>query len=227
MNRIRKINNTYQVLLTPSYATELNMELMVGNWSDPHLKGFYVKEFSTLQEAQHEALKYGNIEWDKLVRIHIDFFHIIKKKIKKILDEYKFIYELDAHLTSPNELKDTMFDRVIQFGNRFSLTYDLNDIMMIRIVNPWTKNLEEMCKILKKHKDLNLFSEKVVDKKIFHLIGKTTLGTTYEIKLWPTTIHHWAQWQKINKIKNTDNMKSFYDKTLKLQHLIDNDIHIR
>lgn len=227
MNRIRKINNIYQVLSTPNLPMAPGMEIISGNWEDAHLKGFCVKDYDNLSDAQMDAFSQSDIDWNKLVSMHIDFFHIIKKKITSILDAHRFIYEIDARLTTPDDLKNITFDRVIKFGSRFTLTYDMNDIINITIVNPWTANLKEMVSILKKNPDLHIKNTEIFDEKITHIIGMTPLGTMYEIKLWPTIIHNWAKWQKINCVKNMEHMKHMYDRSLDLQKNMDNGLRIR
>ena len=227
MNRIRKINNVYQVLHTPALQLEPHMELIAGNWEDPHLKGFYVKEFDSLADAQMEAFSQADIDWNKLVSMHADFYSYIVNQIKTVLDQHKFIYEIDERLMKPEELKHITFDRVINFGGRYTLTYNMNDIVNIVITNPWSKNLKEMAVILNNTPDLHIKKINVFDDVVVRLIGITPLGTTYEIKLWPTIIHNWAKWQQVNNETNMKHMKQLYNKTLKLQNTIDSDIRIR
>ena len=227
MNRIRKINNIYQVLSTPNLPMAPGMEIISGNWEDAHLKGFCVKDYDNLSDAQMDAFSQADIDWHKLVGMHIDFYHMITKKIKSILDAHRFIYEIDTRLMTPDDLKNITFDRVIKFGSRFTLTYDMNDIVNITIINPWTDNLKEMVSILKKSPELNIRNMEVFDGKITHIVGTTPLGTMYEIKLWPTVIHNWAKWQQVNCVKNMEHMKKMYDESLKLQKDIDKGMRIR
>jgi hypothetical protein len=225
MNRIRVINNTFQVLETPNLVYDGDMGLLVGGWNDPTLRGFCVKEFNTLEEAQCVAFRQSDINWYKLVSMHVDAYHLICKKVESVLAKHKFIYNIDKRLANPDDLKDITFDRVIKLGKRFSLTYDMNDIINITISNPWTENLREMANILKRA--LGMSRIDIVNGKIFHLIGKTDLGTTYEIKLWPTVVHNWAKWQNINCSKDNMAIKKMFEDVMKLQETIDNSLRIR
>ena len=74
----------------------------------------------------------------------------------------------------------------------------MNDIINFKIVNPWSHNLREMEKHLTKQSRLNIFkrSEK---NKVIHLIGRTDIGTTYEIMLCPSIINNWIKWKTINQ----------------------------
>ena len=55
-----------------------------------------------------------------------------------------------------------------------------------------TENLKEMAKYLYQNKNLMINELKIVDSKIFYLLGQTPLGTTYEIKLIPTLLYYWV-----------------------------------
>lgn len=57
MNRIRKYNNSYQVLLTPYMIGSQVPSLMLGDWYSVNMTNYCVKEFGTLKEAYCESLK--------------------------------------------------------------------------------------------------------------------------------------------------------------------------
>ena len=131
MNRIRKIGDTYQVLITPSIVSDASIGLMYGNWTDADLKGFCIKAYDDLADAQCEALRLPDINWKRIVSSHVDFFKDIKQKVSNLLDKYNLIYEMKATIVQPDDLKNTLFDRVIKFGDRFSLSHHMNDIISI------------------------------------------------------------------------------------------------
>ena len=39
MNRIRKVNEHYEILITPHQRFNAGTEILLGNWTDPNLKG--------------------------------------------------------------------------------------------------------------------------------------------------------------------------------------------
>lgn len=216
MNRIREIDGIYQVLITPTLDLAPDMELMIGNWEDKNLKGFRIKEFDNLQDAYYYSAEYPDINWVKLVRMHKDFYNIIGQKVRKILDSYNFTYNIETRLIEPKDLKATVFKRVINEGSRFSLTYNLNDVVSVVITNPWYSNLLDMEKALKGIRDLRV--RKIIKKgKIISLVGSTDLGTMYEIKLIPSLIHHTLKWQDKHKVYNKKIVSDMY----KTQKLID------
>lgn len=223
MNRIRKINNIYQVLHTPDTYLTPSMEMLIGKWDDDNFIGFHVKEYTNLYEAQCDAYQHADIQWYKLVSMHVDSYHKIRKIIKDYLDVGGYIYEYDTRLATPEELKDITFDRIIR-NQRFTLTHNMNDIINISISNPWTQNVKMMANYLKNIKELRIKYIKIYDNKVYHLIGKTDLGTIYEIKLWPTLIYNWAKWQIKNN--NDDIIKDSYKKIILSQNDLDNGIII-
>ena len=76
MNRIRKVDNMYQVLITPDIKISPDSALLIGNWSDESLRNFYVLQFESLNDAQAEAFKYPDIDWYKIVLNHKYIFEI-------------------------------------------------------------------------------------------------------------------------------------------------------
>lgn len=202
MNRVRNYNDKFQVLITPCNKFDTGFELMLGNWTDEHLKNYHIMEFPTFEQALEESNKYPNIDWMKLVNFHKDIYVKLYKIIKSELETYSFIVEFEPKLADPFELKHAMFNRVLKFGNRFRLCYDLNDIIGYHIINPWISNLKEISKILESNDNLRI--SKIVNDKtgIIRLIGTTDIGTTYEIVLWTTLVANWARW--VNKHEKLD-----------------------
>jgi hypothetical protein len=219
MNRIlKKNNNLYQVMITPTFISNSSMELILGQWiqdktprtgcskktltfpiSDEHIRGYRVAEFSTLQDAMDLAFKYPTIDWNKLVNIHQDAFPVIVNTVRNTLANGSFIVEIDSHLMNPTELKETMFKRVLRNGERFNLFYDANDVISINIINPWTRNIIEMANLLRVVPNLRI--KKIIRSEThITLIGVTDADTTFEIRLWTSLIAQWVRWVKNNDI---------------------------
>ncbi len=226
MNRIREYNFRYQVLITPTMPYHTSFELMLGNWTDEHLRNYYILEFDNLGDAQCEAFKHPDLDWEKLVLLHQHAFYDLKKLIKEILNSHNFIGEIQPRIFSPEELKQTMFDRVMYYGKRFTLKYKMNDVIAFHIVNPFTKNLNEVSEYLENDSRLRII-RKFVNNGVIHLIGKTDVGTTYEIGLWPTMIAQWARWAEENPQISNENKKYTFMESIKKQEQLDSGFEIR
>lgn len=233
MNRIRKVNNIYQVLITPDFKISPDSSVLIGNWDDESFRNFYILQFESLNDAQYEALKYPDIDWYKLTLNHSHIFKRLEYTIKAIIDESGFQTEFRSHLLDPESLKNTFMDRVQNAGERFNLRYSVNDIISFTIVNPWTNNLHYISKILENYRshlyrdDLRIKNKKIVDGKIICLYGFTEFGTIYEIKLVPTLLDQWASWYKKNGFRNEKNASELYVKYIKMQDTIDNGPVVR
>lgn len=215
MNRIRPYNGNYQVLYTPNLVIAPSMELVIGNWEDEHFRNFYIKEFPTLPDAQCAAFQLPDLDWYKLVRIHVDYFHHLSKLIGDVLSQHRFIVDYKPNLMDPQVLKEVTFNRVMQLGNRFNMTYGMNDIISFCIVNPWTANLTEIADVLASVPQLRIRRKRTYDGKMIHLIGYTELGSTYEIKLWPTVLYQWVTWKNDHiqePIREEDDFHAGYGK---------------
>ena len=66
MNRIRKIDNNYQVLITPDIKLSPDSSLLIGNWEDESLRNYYILQFESLNDAQAEAYNYPDIDWYRI-----------------------------------------------------------------------------------------------------------------------------------------------------------------
>ena len=226
MNRIREYNYRYQVLITPTMPFNSSFELMLGNWTDEHLRNYYILEFDNLGDAQCEAFTHPDLDWDKLVLLHQNAYYDIQKIIKEILKSYNFIGEIQPRILSPEELKQNMFDRVMYYGKRFTLKYKMNDIIAFHIINPFSKNLEKVSEYLENDSRLKII-RKFVNNGVIHLIGKTDVGTTYEIGLWPTMISQWARWAEENPQISNENKKYTFMESIKKQEQLDSGFEIR
>ena len=226
MNRIRKYNNKYQVLITPTQPYNPSFEFIMGNWSDEHLRNFYILEFDTLGEAQCEAYKLPDIDWRVMVLNYKSAFHDTREIIKNVLDRERFIVDFDARYMTPDEAKNTFFNRVMNFGKRFTLVYHMNDIIHYHITNPWTKNCLEIADKLIKEPSLRII-KKIIHSGTILLIGKTDLGTTYEIIIWPNLIAQWAKWSQENGNLPRENIQNAFKKAIDAQNKLDSQEIIR
>lgn len=230
MNRIRFYNNTFQVLITPHTLNSASFETLIDNWLDSSFNNFFVVSYPSLLLAQNEAMKHPDIDWYKLHIIHMDNFKIIRDKVEKLLMMKSLIVDFKPRLSTPEEIKNAMFDRVLNNEGNFSLTYNFNDIININIINPWYKNIIFIANLLKSQKDLNIINVNVDNYGLIELTGRTDIGTTYQIKLWTTIIYNCFANFNNNKNNNLPN-KNFnynYQKSIELQKTIDdNNFYIR
>lgn len=195
MNRIRRINNSYQVLITPGIKISPDSSLMFGLWADPSLRGYYVKTFESMNEAMCEAFKYPDIDWTRLVINHEHIFIRLRNLLTNIIREnVPDQIQIRSDLMSAETFKNTMMDRVILYGSRFNLKDHFSDLINFTIVSPYTFVLFKTSEILMKYRDhlyvnnLRIRDKKVIDNKIIYLLGLTDQGTVYQIKLVPTLL---------------------------------------
>jgi hypothetical protein len=229
MNRIRRVGNTYQCLVTPSRAYDVGFEFLTGSWTDESLMGFDVLECRTYNEAECEAIEHPDIDWVKLVEFHKEPFFFLRDHIKSLLDTVKVVIEFKPVLMHPQQVKTTMFNRVLK-GKRdmidknsttgFRTVDDMNDIINFTIINPWTKNLSEIEKRLMRSDRLRIFN-RIEKNGIIHLIGRTDLDTTFEIILTTSIMDNWMEWRRVNIDKPIELHMSTLKNCLKTQRLID------
>lgn len=241
MNRIRKYNNLYQVLITPTQKFNVSFDFILGSWTDPSLMGFKVLTFDNYGDAECEASKYPDINWDQLVDFHKDNFTFFRSEIKKVVDYSEMAVDYIPSLLTPEQTRNKMFDRVLMgmkyedsdtdnpedVDSDFRLVYDMNDIISFTIINPWTHNLKEMEIHLANQSRLNLF-KKINDPKsgITHMIGRTDIGTTYEIILCPSIIYNMMKWKWINN-PSPKTFKLKLQNILSLQKHLDDSFRLR
>ena len=133
---------------------------------------------------------------------------------------------LEPRMLNAEELKNTVFNRVMRYGERYNLSYNMNDVISFNIVNMWTKNLDEISSHLINDFRLRIRKVKRVSGIII-LIGITDVSTAYEIRLIPTLFDQYIKWMKNNNITNVDLKKNMLDKCIKQQVAIDNGTVIR
>ena len=227
MNRIRKLDDKYQVILTPTLQMSPDSSLIIGNWEDESLRNYQVLQFETMNDAMAEAYNYPDIDWYKMVLNHKYIFERLEKTLKSILEKNNLSVEFKSKLLDPITLKNTMFDRVIKGGGRFNLKTGLNDIISFTIINPYSNTLHNISRLIENHRehvyrdDLRIRSKKIIDGKIICLYGSTEFGTIYEIKLVPTLLDQWTTWYNKVGYKNEENATELYSQTLKKQETVD------
>jgi len=227
MNRIRKVDNGYQVLITPDIKVSPDSALLIGNWTDENLRNYYLLHFHSLNDAQCAAYDYPDIDWYRIVLNHKYIFLRLKDTIQTILKNNNLNVELQSVLMEPEMLKEVIFERVARGGDRFNLRYGMNDVISFTIVNPWSNNLHTIAKLIENHRehlyrdDLRIRYKKIVDGKIICLYGATEFGTIYEIRLIPTLLQQWGEWYNKVGYKNGRNADDLYNKYLKQQNEID------
>ena len=222
MNRIRISNGKYQVLITPDYVNSANFEVLLDNWLDTCFNNYYITEFDNLQDALYYALKFPDIDWYKLVSHHIENYKKLKGILQEIITRFNFSTDFKPSITTPEELKNSMFDRIGLSKKQFNTTFGLNDVITFNILNPWSKNLDFIAKVFEKENKLNIFARHNKDNAIY-LTGKTDIGTSYSIVLMPTHIYSTLKWLMKNK-ENTNAENIFehvYNKAMEQQKEID------
>lgn len=229
MNRIRKFGDTYQVLITPTQVSNAGFELLRGDLSsfdDSFLRNYTVLTFNTMAEAQVEAFNYPDVDWDSIVLLHNNAFVDLGQLIQQDLDAINISAVFEPKMLNAEELKNTVFNRVMRYGERYNLSYNMNDVISFNIVNMWTKNLDEISSHLINDFRLRIRKVKRVSGIII-LIGITDVSTAYEIRLIPTIFDQYIKWMKNNNITNVDLKKNMLDKCIKQQATMDNGPVIR
>jgi hypothetical protein len=224
MNRVRQYGDKFQVLITPHHRFHVGLELMLGNWTDPHFSNFRVETYNSWEDAMDRAYQFPDINWDQLILYHKDIFAKIYDVIKYEISVNNFDISnctIEPRLLNPYQAKNIMFDRVLNLGDRFRLAYNMNDIISFHITNIYTANLEELAEIFSVNQALRIIY-KTQENGIIKLVGKTDLGTSYEIILSTTLVAEWRKWaeknydlpdkQKIKKLKETLEQQKLLDK---------------
>jgi hypothetical protein len=228
MNRIRKYDNRYQVIITPHIIVSPDSSLMLGNWLDQDLQNYKVISFDLLQDAQYEALKYPDIDWYRIIVNHKYIFHRLCEQLKTIINKSGINVEFIQHLMTPDEFKNSMFDRIIsQYTSQNPRTF-IPDIISFTIINPWTENLNKLSKFIEAYRehlyrdDMRIRHKKIIDDMVIYLYGVTEAKTVFQIKLIPTLLYHWSLWNNNNNNNNTILSDNLYKKYISQQNAIDN-----
>lgn len=229
MNRIRKFNNKYQVIITPHISISPDSSILLGNWMDINFRDCYVLEYPSLQDALAEALNYPDIDWYRIVMNHKYVFERIKNTLKDISSNYPV--QFIPKLMSPTGFKNKIFDKVIHFSgtkNRLAGGF-FNEIITITIVHPYNDVLNEISKSIMTYTD-HLWSDslRIIDKinkeNEIIIIGKTELGTTYTIRLITNMFHQFKMWYSMIGHKMDESIvDKKYNTMKKQQEFIDSN----
>jgi hypothetical protein len=227
MNRIRKVGNIYQVLITPSIKISPDSAIMMGNWDDAELRNYYILEFNTLRDAECEAFQHPDIDWYRIVINHKYIFKKLEIELKRIIDETGFTVDFYSNLMDPETFKNTMFNRVMHGGERFSMRYGFSDLISFTIVNPWTSNLQKLSRAIENTRshlyrdDIRIRSKRVVNDNTIILYGVTEVGSVYEIKLMTTLFYHFGEWFKKSGFMKPEHAEKMFQDTQNKQKDLD------
>jgi hypothetical protein len=231
MNRIRKVKNIYQVLVSTNSSINNSIDstnspdnsYLIGNWSDANFKNYRIIELPTLNTALSESLMHPDIDWYRLILNHKHIYNRLVSLINALLVRYNFNnkVQLVSKLLSPEELKHSMFDvALMQNNNAFHLNN--NNIISFTIINPFSINLNKIANIFENYRehynrdDLRIIKKKIIDNKIILFSGLTEFGTSYEIRLIPSLVYQYVVWG------NIDN--NLYKNLIVNQSKIDSDL---
>jgi hypothetical protein len=227
MNRIRKLGDQYQVLLTPHHRFHSGIELMLGNWTDKHLGNYYVETYRTMEDAMQRSYNFPDVNWDQLVIYHKDIYAKLFEIIRYEIDVNNLDMTLEPIILNSYQTKNLMFDRIIEHGERFRPIYHMNDIISFHITNPYSANLNELAEILSTNQQLRIQHKTRDFSGAIKLVGKTDIGTSYEIILSSSLVANWKKWAMKNP-QIPDNIKMDKLKTIvKQQKTIDQNVGLR
>lgn len=235
MNRVRRVGKLYQCLISPYRKYDPSFEYLLESWTDESVMGFEVRIFSTLSEAECVAIDMPDINWDTLVDFHKDSYLFLRDHVAKSLEMSGISVDFKPYLASPIQTKNRMFDRVLSGQDRlvvngstsgFRMVYDMNDIISFIIVNPWMSNLKLLSNILIKTDRLRIFN-KLENDGIIQLVGRTDIGTTYEIILVSSIIYNWIMWRQNNPEISPEMINSKLKNCIRSQKLMDNSSILR
>ena len=224
MNRIRQVKDKYQVLVSPT------MDYILPRWNDIHLSSFSIETYDSLGDAQCKAFDLPDIDWHRMVEIHRHEYNRLSLLVKQIMDKNKYIVEIQHRLKTPETLKDKFFDQVSSAdikGEDFIFPYRINDVIGIRIINPWSQNLKEISNVLEQESGLKLTRKVTTKGGIIHLYGSTNINTTYEIQLVPTILYHGLIWNERFGKSRESAKKKMLQECMNLQDGVDSGFYIR
>ena len=217
MNRIRNINDKYEVLINNNYTTNPSIEISLGELFNTQLRNYEIKILNNLQDALNLAYEYPPLNFNKMHSDCVDNFKKLTYIINKILKEQNV--NIKPKLLLPDEIKNMLFDRILQKGRRFTFYYNFNDIISFDIINPYYHNLIEISSILQQTKELRIIK---IEKTLTHIkvIGLTDNNITYEIRLWTSILFNFMTWIKNNNKNLLDYMNELQLK-INEQNLLD------
>lgn len=227
MERIRQINKDgktkYEVLITPNSVSSPTNAIMLGDWlyyhDDTALMNYSIQTFKTLNEAMETAYKYPPIRWDKMILDNIDAFYAVSKILTDNLVYNRTVATFNKILLSPEQLKNTMFNKISNLGKDFSMFYDIDTVFAFDIVQPWKINIKRTQDQLMSIPELNIIKTIETPTHI-KLIGINPSGVSYSIRLWLTIYYNCMFWGFNNDIPK-DLILYQFKKLIKSQNILD------
>ncbi len=228
MNRIRRSNNNFQVLCIPHQKFNVGFEFILGAWNTTAPENIQIKIFDNYADAENEAENGPDINWEQLVDFHKDSFNDIKHKLYLTQRQINMSTNFKATLLSPEKLKNAMFERTFNksFGKIFGSLSETNCTFFFRVTNPWYENVIAIAKYIINIPELRIFQHKS-EHKIVSLIGRTDIGTIYEILIMPDLLSHLMDWLLLHKISDVTTIEKYINKMLPIQHVIDNSFILK
>lgn len=196
MNRIRKINNHYEVLITPHDQTEAESEYLLSQWLSEDVDNYDIKTFNNYEDAYEESSKYPNINWAFFYLYYVDTFHFLKDNIFDVIRIFSIFNDstgrktlaekpvrLQYNLMSDKLIKENFFNRVYNKKRLFRPLYDFSDILSFKIICNNINILNEIKRIIPFNRIFKIIKIIPISNNNVKLIGCTTIGTTYQIIL--------------------------------------------
>jgi hypothetical protein len=217
MNRIRKYNNQYQVLITPYHRFNADFQVLLGNWKDENFRGFNVITYDNLQDALNKSYEMSNIDWDQMILWHKDNYaklcHIIRDEMRR----YHKKGTLIPHIFNSHLIKELMFDRVLKYKNHFTLAHYMNDIISFELIYEHSQDVYNMTSILSQNQALKISYVNVINGTI-KMVGDTDVNTHYEILISTKLL---SDWRKLSNGKSRIDKMNMLNATIKKQKEID------
>ena len=162
-----------------------------------------------------KAMLTRNVHFDDYKDI-ADFFDRLRPILNK---ELGLTFECHSRLKSVNSIVNRL---------QLDSDYKFNDIIGVRLTNPWTKNIHLIADYLKTK--LKIESELVTERnRVIYLFGKTERGNIYEIQLWTNLIYHCFEFEHdrvykpVKELSDEEKNKALIvrDEQHKVQDIID------
>lgn len=191
MNRIRVVNDKYQVLLNQNYRTNPAIELTLGSLlTQEYLRDYEVKEFNTMNDAMNLAFSLPPIDFNKIRSDCVDCFKMLNNQLTHSLRTV--ICDLKPHLLTPEDIKNAIFDRVINYGRRFNF-YNFNDVIAFDVIVNYQIEMSKIIDLILMNKKFRIIRKEQTPSHV-KLIGLTENNISYEIRIWTHQMHDLMYW---------------------------------
>ncbi len=138
MNKIRKVDNKYQVLYFPHFPSNSCMELVISDFTydvdNIENHNYKVMIYDNIKHALSFANRSIDIKWNNILLLYMNAFVELKTKLEPILEKS----ELDHvfYLMNSEDIKNKVFDTVIE-NNYLSVAKYVADIIKCTV---WVKS---------------------------------------------------------------------------------------